>query len=106
MRKYSVGSVTLKPTSTLKVVGKITRFVAASVQNIGHYIRAAVKFGDAGDAMILFVKSTNVTKPLVAMWRIIENKRRISVPRTSSGIRKVARFRDEEGRVVRDRPRG
>ena len=62
----------LKEIPTLKIVSKKKWFVAANGQDMGRYGRRGVKFGDEGDAKILSFEVTDVTKPPVAVRRIIE----------------------------------
>ena len=51
-----------------------TRFAAASGQEMDHG-RKEVKFGDAGDAILLFSEVPDVTKVPVAVRHIIEHHR-------------------------------
>ena len=83
---------------TTKIVGKCKRFLAANGQEMGHYGRREVKFGDAGDAKMLSFGVTDVTKPPGAVRRMIE-KENGAGRRTFSGMRNRARF--QRGRRAR-----
>ena len=81
--------------------GQENSSVAANVQEMGHRGRKEVKFGDEGDAKMLSVEVTDVTKPPVALSRIIEKENKVHFG--SSDMRETEKF--QRGRR-RDRHRG
>ena len=61
---------------------------------MGHYGRKEVKFGDAGDTKMLAFEVSDVTKPLVAVTRIIDqgNEVHLEAENFIRNARKAARF--------------